>query len=180
MSERARSPVLALLALSLSACGLPIASGSSFASGVDLTGPLTFSWDEEADHSVGDPRLQDNPFFEDRLHEAVEWELSLRGIHQVEDGSPDLLIHHHLTLADHEMVEEVIDEEGYSRTEVYSYEEGTIVVHIVDARTGDDSWVAWGQANVGPALSGPSEMRRWVYAIVEEMFSRWPVLERTE
>ncbi len=163
--------------LALASCGVPIRSGGYFTPGLGVDGYTTFAWNQEADRTVGDPRLDNNRFFEDRLHEAIEWELSLRGIRQGE-GSPDLLVHHHLSLADHELVEEVIDESGYSRTEVFAYEQGTVVVHLVDARTGQDFWLGWAQANVEPALAGPQNMERWVYDLVGEMFEDWPVPQR--
>jgi hypothetical protein len=53
-----------------------------------------------------------------------------------------------------------------------------VVLHIVDARSGDDLWVAWAQANIEPALASPDAMRGWVYGLVGEMFERWNVPER--
>jgi hypothetical protein len=140
---------------------------------------LTFSWNQDRDLVIGDPRLANNQFFEDRLHDAVEWELSLRGFRRV-DESPDLLIHHHLSLADHEMVQEIIDQSGASSTEVYSFEEGTVVVHIVDTRAGGAFWVGMAQANIEPALAGPDAMRDWVYDVVGLMFNEWPMPTRTQ
>lgn len=178
MRTSLRLTSLCMLTLMLASCGVPITSGSQFAQGVDRSEPLTFGWNQARDRAAGDPRLENNQFFEESLHEAIDWQLSLRGLRHA-DESPDLLIHHHLTLVDHEMVEEIIDEEGYAREEVYSYEQGTVVVHIVNARTGGNFWIAWGQANVEPALRGPDEMRNWVYDVVGQMFSGWPVPERT-
>jgi hypothetical protein len=65
-----------------------------------------------------------------------------------------------------------------SSTETYVYEGGSLVIHIVDARTSDDVWVAWGQANVEPAFNSPDSMRRWVYNLVGRMFEDWPVPAR--
>lgn len=166
-----------VLALTVAACGVPIQSAGDFAQGASIDPYTTFGWNQEADLAIGDPRLENNRVFEDRLHEAIEWELSLRGLRESET-SPDLLVHHHLTLADHEMVEEVIDEYGYTQTEVYAYEEGTVVVHIIDARTRANVWLGWAQANVEPALRSPENMQTWVYDIVGEMFESWPVLTR--
>lgn len=160
--------------LALASCGVSIRSGSHFTQNADVSRPLTYAWSQVAEQTGGDHRLRNNKFFEDRLHEAVEWELSMRGFRPATE-SPDLLIHHHLSLADHVMVDESIDEAGYTRTEVFSYEEGTIVLHIVDARTGSDVWVAWAQANIEPAFHGPENMRKWVYDVVQAMFRRWPV-----
>jgi hypothetical protein len=76
------------------------------------------------------------------------------------------------------LAQEVIDESGYPTTEVYAYEQGTVVVHLVDAGTGRDVWVGWAQANVEAALTGPEAMRAWVYEIVGRMFGDWPVPDR--
>ena len=173
------------LTLPLASCGIPIladayfAPGASFAPEAEGSSGITFSWDQELAQVVGDIRLQNNQFFEDRLHEAVEWELSLRGMRRAE-SSPDLLLHHHLTIADHTLVAEVTDESGEMTSDVYSYDEGTIVVHLADPGSGEDLWVAWAAANVEPALGGPENMRTWVYAVVTEMFKDWPVPVRTD
>jgi hypothetical protein len=161
----------------LSGCGVPIASGSHFALELEPAAQPTFAWRDESDRIVGDSRLEGNRFFHQRLHEAVEWELSLRGI-RYSENDPDLLIHHHLSLADHVMESEVIDDSGATTTESYVYEGGSVVMHIEDARTGEDVWVAWAQANVEPALRSPDAMRGWVYDMVGNMFSRWPVPPR--
>jgi hypothetical protein len=158
-------------------CGVPIQSGAHFASGVEPPGRLTFAWNDEADHVQGDSRLEDNAFFHARLHEAVEWELNLRGIRRTQ-SDPALVIHHHLSLADHEMEQEFVDEAGYRTSESFEYEGGSVVLHVVDAATGDDLWVAWAQANVEAALTGPDAMRAWVYDLVGEMFRSWPVPPR--
>ena len=177
---RARRGVfLAGMALAAAACGVPIQSGAHFAGGWQPGSRTTFAWNDEADHTQGDVRLEENAFFHARLHEAVEWELNLRGIRR-SDSSPALLIHHHLSLADHELEQEVTDELGNRRSEIEIYEGGSVVLHIVDARTGEDRWVAWGQANIEPALASPDAMRGWVYALVGEMFDDWGMPERSE
>jgi hypothetical protein len=165
------------MATTLVGCGVPIQSGAHFASGWEPVGRATFAWNDEADHTQGDARLEDNAFFHARLHEAVEWELNLRGIRH-SDSNPALVIHHHLSLADHELEREVVDESGVRTSETEVYEGASVVLHIVDARTGEDRWVAWGQANVEPALVSPETMRKWVYDLVGEMFDDWAVPPR--
>jgi hypothetical protein len=178
MPQLIRFVAAALLLPLLTSCGVPIRYAGGFAPGAEVVPPLSFSWNQDADRSGGDPRLENNQFFEERLHEAIEWELSMRGIRST-DAPPDLLIHHHLSLVDHEMVEEIIEASGESRTELYSYEEATVMVHVVDARTGRDLWVGWAQGNVEPALRGPEAMRAWVYEVVSRIFRSWPVIERS-
>ena len=161
----------------LTACGIPIESGAHFPSSREPPRQATFAWRDTQDRTAGDSRLEGNEYFHQRLHEAVGWELSLRGL-RYSETDPDLLIHHHLSLSDHVMETEVIDDAGVSTTETYVYEGGSLVVHVVDARTGDDVWVAWGQANVEPAFTSPDAMQRWVYDLVGHMFKDWPVPPR--
>ena len=163
----------------LAACGVPILSGAHLSTGWDVGRSASFAWRDEVDRTVGDARLRDNRFFHDRLHEAVEWELSLRGI-RYDASAPDLLIHHHLSLAEHVLEREVMDEAGFATTETEIYEGGSVVVHLVDARNGEDVWVGWAQANIEPALTGPESMRRWVYNMVGHMFEDWPLPPRAE
>ena len=165
----------------LAACGVPIQSGAHFSQGWEPARwspvqPGTFAWHDEEDMTIGDPRLQDNRFFHERLHEAVEWQLSLRGLRY--DESAPLHVHHHFTLADHEMEREVIDEAGARSFETEVYEGGSIVLHVTDTRTGQDVWVAWAQANIEPAFVGLDPMRSWVYDIVDAMFDDWQLPAR--
>lgn len=175
---RAHRGVLTLVGLAvLSACGVPIQSGAHFTQSWAPDRQATFAWEDEADRTVGDARLDGNRFFHQKLHEAVEWELSLRRI-RYSERDPDLTIHHHLSLSDHAYESEVIDDSGTPVTETSVYEGGSLVLHIQDARSGEDVWVAWGQANVEPAFVSPDAMEAWVYDLVGTMFDDWPIASR--
>jgi hypothetical protein len=176
MRVHGRHLLLAILLL-LTACSIPIASGAHFPSGWEPGRTATFAWRDARDQITGDSRLEGNEFFHQRLHEAVGWELSLRGMRYTETD-PDLLIHHHLSLSDHVSESQVIDEAGVISTEAYVYEGGSLVVHIVNARTGNDVWVAWAEADVEPAFTSPDAMRRWVQDMVGHMFDDWPIPPR--
>jgi len=163
--------------VALTACGVPIQSGSHFSRGLEPPRQATFAWEDEMDRTSGDSRLEANHFFHQKLHEAVEWELALRGV-RFDATNPDWRIHHHLSLADHVFEQEVVDDSGASRIESDIYEGGSLVLHIENARTGEDVWVAWGQANVEPAFASPEAMQKWVYDLVGHMFDEWPVSPR--
>ena len=169
--------IIAAVTSMATACAVPITSRSGFASGWGPERRATFAWRDDSDRVVGDRRLAGNEFFHQKLHEAVAWELSLRGF-RYSENNPDLLIHHHLSLEDHELENEVVDEMGVEYTDTYIYENGSLVLHIVDTRSGEDVWLAWGSANVEPAFNSPDAMRSWVYRLVGEMFDDWPVAPR--
>jgi len=173
MNARMRSLILITLLPGLAACG--IAPHGATPPPAPASG-LTFAWHQAGDQVLGDSRLEGNQLFEQSLHEAVAWELSMRGIHY-DESAPKLLVHHHLRLANHELVSEMMDEEGNRITETYTYDEGSVVVHI---HFPDDRnfWIGWADADVAPALGGPEEMRKWVYKRVHEMFKTWPIPPR--
>lgn len=175
---KAHRGVLLVIGLAaLSACGVPIQSGAHFTENWAADRHATFAWRDERDRVVGDSRLVGNQFFHRRMHDAVEWELALRGIRYNEDD-PDIMVHHHLSLADHSYETEVLDDSGEMMVQTETYEAGNLVIHMVDARNGDDLWISWGRANVEPALASPENMEGWVYDLVGQMFERWPVAER--
>jgi hypothetical protein len=174
---RARSMLLLTAGLlpAVCSCGMAIQYGSYAPPSEDVLFGTSFAWNQQEDRVAGDPRLLHNRFFENRLHEAIEWQLSLRGLRLV-DSSPDILVHHHLSLEDHELAREVTDQSGYRSTEVITYEQGTVVVHLTDARTKRHVWLAWAQADIDTALRSPENMRKWVYDITAQMFAEWPEL----
>lgn len=165
---------LLVLVPAIAACGPILKSGSYGPRGARPASGLTFAWDQPSDRAMGDPRLEGNRFFEDRLHEAIEFQLALRGIHHT-DGTPDILVHHHLSLADHDLEIEVTDNSGDARPQVITYEEGTVAIHIEDAKTHASRWVGWAYGDVEPALLSAEAMRSWVDRIVGQMFKDWPV-----
>lgn len=176
MKVRMMSLLAGCLVLILSSCGMAMRYGSYAPPGAEIVG-RTFAWDQKTDTNTGDPRLWGNRFFEERLHEAIEWQLSLRGIHY-DESSPDFFVHHHLSLEDHEMAQEVVDASGYTTTELYLSEQGTVVVHLEDAKTKKYVWLGWAQADIAQALAGPEEMRKWVYDMAGQIFKGWPVPAR--
>lgn len=176
------SVLAAGMALVTAGCGISTTAGADFRPDLNFGGYSTFAWDDDAIRRTGDVRLENNPFFEDQLFEAVERELSTRGIRR-DESAPELLVHYHLSVEDHIEVYEANPESGYPvpteygpGTEVVQYEEGIFVVHFVDARTDEDLWVGWARGDIGPALTDSERMREWVDDAVARMFEDFPVL----
>lgn len=165
------------------ACAMAIAAGADFSPTVYFTRYSTFSFDEADDRPVGDPRLENNPFFEDRVHAAIAVELAARGITR-KNGGPALIVHHHATVRDRVDVYEVDRREGFGipdfgeGTQVVQYEEGTFMIDIADARTKDIIWRGWARFDIGAALADPQTMADAIDEAVGKMFDRFPVEER--
>jgi hypothetical protein len=169
------------VALSTTACGIATTVGAAYKPGLDLGIYSTFGWDEAAIARGDDLRLENNPFFEDRLYEAVRRELSTRGIHR-DESSPELLVHYHLSVADHSEVHEANPDSGYptsqypTGTNVFQYEQGVFILHFRDAETNEDLWFGWARGDIGPALTDPEKMREWVDEAVGLILGDFPLL----
>jgi hypothetical protein len=179
-----RLAVLAFAGMALggwvSACAAAMTAGADFDQGVDFSPYATFAWAEADGLPVGDARLENNPFFTDRLHAAIQAELERRGIRHDERGT-GLLVHHHTSVRNHVDVYEVDRGAGYTGeeygpgTQVVEYEEGTFLVDIADAESKEILWRGWALANVDQALNDPAAMAELLQRAVSLMFERYPV-----
>lgn len=163
----------------LTACGLGVVAGADFTPGIDYVTYTSFEWDDPDDRPVGDPRLENNPFFDQRLEAAVAVELAGHGIRQNAAG-PRLVVHHHVTVRSRVDVYEADAREGYSANrrnespQVIEFDEGTILVDIADAESREILWRGWAQFDITRALSDPTVMERAIQEAVGKMFERFP------
>ena len=65
---------------------------------IRLRPPSYIDWGSPDAFPVGDPRLDKNLIFLDRLHGAVEKQMAARGYGRVVTGRPQLLIHFHANI----------------------------------------------------------------------------------
>lgn len=176
---------IALLAglAALASCTPGIRAGADFAPDLDFSTLTTYTWDEPDTRPVGDPRLENNPLFEARLHESIERELEARGLRPAASGA-SMIVHHHATVRDHVEVYEADREAGYTTpeygegTQVVQYEEGTLLVDIADARSRELVWRGWAQFDIGRALEDPEFMSAQIDEAIVKMFASFPVAPR--
>jgi len=171
---------LTVLTVLSSGCATTIQAGADFAPGVDLNRFSSFTWAEPDERPVGDPRLENNPFFVQRLHDAIEWELATRGI-RFDEANPALTVHHHATVRERIDVYAADRDAGYTSAEygegthVTQFAEGTFLVDIADAATDEILWRGWAQLDIGAALGDPERMREQVDEALRRMFVGFPV-----
>lgn len=174
-----RSFLLAAVAVAVGGCAVAIAAGADYSPTVDFDAYTSFTWDEPDERPVGDPRLENNPFFEERLHAAIAVELAEVGI-QPNAGGRALIVHHHATVRDRVEVYEADERAGYASpeygggTQVVQYDEGTILIDISDAQTHDVVWRGWAQFDIGRALTDPQVMEDAIFDAVQKMFEQFP------
>jgi hypothetical protein len=171
------SLLLAATAL-VSACA-SINAGSDYAAGLDLKPYSTFEWGAGDTLPAGDPRLDNNPFFDSRVRAAVERELATKGITR-QAASPDLLIHYHASVRQRVDVIRSDEVRGYTfggvntSEKVVEYEEGTLILDIAEAKSKRILWRGWAQTDVDGMMNDQREMEKRINASVRKLLVELP------
>lgn len=172
--------VLAVIVLSGAGCATTNMTVSSHVqSGLDVTRYRTYDWGKADEFPAGDPRLDKNPDFRDRVEGAVEKALALKGIQRSTSGTPDMVVHYHASISDRIDVNRTEREFGYCQgadceSWVIEYEAGTLVIDFIDARTNRLIWRGWAQDSVEGVLDNPERMVRQINEAVSRMLARFP------
>jgi hypothetical protein len=175
---RLRLIAAAICAAAATACATMNVS-SHVQSGIDFGRYRTYDWGPADALPTGDPRLDQNPFFQDHVLGAVEKQMAARGYERSESGTPDLRIHYHASINQRIDVYGVDREHGYCydddcNVKATDYEAGTLVLDIVDTRTNRVIWRGWAQDGVEDALNDQDRMARQINEAVTRMLKRLP------
>jgi len=168
---------LTLSALALAGCATMNVS-SHVERGVNFAQYRSFDWGPADALPTGDPRLDRNPFFKDHLEGAVEKQLATRGLERATSGTADVLIHYHANITQRFEVNGVDRDRGYCyddcQPRLIEYEEGTIVLDLVDAHTNRVIWRGWAQESVDKVIDNQDRMERQINQAVTKMMERFP------
>jgi len=169
---------VALLAAVLAGCAT-MKAGSRVEGGAEFTHYRTWEWAPAEERPTGDPRLDSNPMFEEHLRSAVEHQLARKGYMRTTlAGSPPLRAHYHVHFS-----KRVEIAGGAARgsscssdcePEAYAYEQGTLVVDLVDARTSKVVWRGWSWDNMQGIIDNQARMEREIDRVVAAMFEQIP------
>ena len=145
---------------------------------VDFAQYHTWDWGPADALPTGDPRLDNNPFFKDYLEGAFEKQFAARHLERATAGTPDLLIHYHANISQRFEVNGVDRSHGYCYEDceprVSDYEEGTLVVDAVDARTNRVVWRGWAQSHVNGVIDNQDRLAAQINEAVTRMMERFP------
>jgi hypothetical protein len=172
------------VAVSVPGCAARMSVGSHVAAGLDVGQYRTFDWGPADSLPAGDPRLEQNPLFQDHVLGSVERRLAGRGLTRAAiNDQPDLLVHYHAVVSRRLDVNRIDDDYGYCfdddcRVRVVEYEQGTLVLDVVDAHTNKVIWRGWAQEAVDSLLKDDDRMARQIDEAVERMLSRFPLPQR--
>lgn len=175
---RNRTLVLLLLAAAAAGCATLTVS-AHIERNINFAEYVTYDWGPPDNLPVGDPRLDNNPFFRDRLHGAIERQLGLKGYERALTGDPDLLVHYHASVTQRVDVYAADIQYGYcygncQQPQVTDYEQGTLIVDIVDAKTSKVIWRGWSQDVMNGVIDNQDRLDKQVDDGVTKMMQLLP------
>jgi hypothetical protein len=139
---------VSIAALALAGCAT-LRVNSYVERAADFAQYRSYAWAERGAFPTGDPRLDNNRFFSQRVEDAVDMQLSARGFEKASHATADLLIHIHARM------EQRIDA-------------GTLLVDFMDRRTNRLAWRGWAERS----FDGVIENQEWMEATIDETVAR--------
>lgn len=144
--------------------------------GSDLRRYRTFNWGSPDTWSIGDPRLDNNRFFDERVRAQVEKQLASRGFEKSE-SQPDLLVHYHASVSQEIDVRELDAAGSYCADRdcrPFIYDRGTLFVDLVEPRTDKIIWRGWSEGSIDGVVDDQAWMERHIDEAVARILTRLP------
>jgi hypothetical protein len=168
-----------LLSAMLLACSA-VKTSSDYDPSANFTSYQTYGWLPDPP-PTGHPRA-DNPLLHERVRNSIDRALAAKGFRRSED--PDILVTYHLSAQQKLDVRTYYDTYygpyGYGvsipDTEVRPYEEGTLIVDVVDARAKKVVWRGYGSRRLKEpsGQQDPAELQKRVDETVDETLAKFP------
>jgi hypothetical protein len=140
----------------------------------------TYDWGPSDALPAGDPRFERNPYFQDHVQGAIERHMAAKGFERAATGAePDVRLHFHAVI-DRRMDVNLVDYlSGYcDRNDcaagVSEYDEGTLVIDLIDVQTNRLVWRGWAQDNVEGLFDNPDRLAHRTEEAVRQIFTRLP------
>jgi len=170
---------VAILAVGAGGCAARQA-GSYVERGVDFAQYGTYGWAPPDPLPPVDPRLAENPYFQDYVEGAIQRGLAGKGLGLEPSADPELLIHYHASVTRRIAVDPFDRALGGAcydencRVRVQEFEAGMLVLDVLDARTGRLVWRGWARHGVADILNNPDRMAARVNEAVAGMLETMP------
>ena len=190
LGKMARAMVIVMAAL-VAGCST-IETSHDYDPKANFAGLKTYQWLNEPQKLTGDPRIDGNTILASRIHEAVNTELAARGFRKV-SSDPDFLVAYHVSLDKRRSVQTLNSYYGYGpgwgygygasyrpgywagapETYVYEYEEGTLILDIVNPENKELIWRGSAQDEVH-FKSTPEKDQTQLNEAVHKMLEKFP------
>ncbi len=170
-ASRIRLAGLFVLALALTGCASSEVS-SYIARGVNLRAHRTYNWALDSARSTGDPRLDNNRFFQERVQAAIDAQLADKGFEKTD--SPDLIVHYHASVMQDIANRETKDTGDCEECWPEVYDQGTLLIDLVDARTAQLVWRGWAKGSIDGVIDDQGWMEQRIDEAVVRIMRELP------
>jgi hypothetical protein len=148
-----------------------------------FSGLETYAWSPDTGTKSDDPRI-DNSLMDDRIRAAVDRELAASGFEPASDRAPDFLMTYHASLRT--KLESVTTAAGYRGSYGYGawggyaqtlpaeYEEGTLILDVIDPEANRLIWRGTAQARAHRGDATPEERSERINAVVAKILAQFP------
>lgn len=163
--------------LLLARCSPQITVYSDYDPDYDVRQYQTFAWAPTADIEKGQNPIYYNELNDKRIRSAVNTEMTARG-YRLTETQPQVLIHYHIIVDD----KTVITTDPYgayygpywmrTQTNVYPYREGTLIIDLMSADTGNLIWRGWAVSAIRSTYTA-DQADRVVKAAVTKIFRKF-------
>jgi hypothetical protein len=173
-----RNIMMALMLAATTASCATMTVSAHIERNIDFSEYVTYNWGARDNFPVGDPRLDNNQFFRDYLEGAIEKRMTAKGYELTKTGQPDLLLHYHASVNQKVDVYDADRSHGYytgtTETSIVEFEQGTLIVDVVDAKTGRLMWRGWAQDSMTGIIDNQPRLEKQVEEGVTKMMALLP------
>ena len=176
MNPLSRRAAVIVTALVITGCAVPLSVTSYLERGVNLSRYQTYAWEMVDDQPTGDPRLDSNAIFHERVRAEAEPWLTRRGFLKV-NADADITVRYRVAITD-EIEDPTIDRvTGYcpqNDCAAYVFQSGTLVFELADARTHRMLWRGWATGPVDGVVDNQKGLEEMIGEVVARVFERLP------
>ena len=158
-----------------------ISVNNDFDPTIDFSVYSTYAWIRQATNISGNAQqaVAQNSLTGKRIMNAVDQQMAGKGFSMTDD--PELLVVYHTGVQDKVQVTDW--GYGYGRyggwyggggVDVYNYQQGTLIVDLVDAKSKDLVWRATAQGVLSESNPSPEQMQEKINNVVGKMFQKYP------
>jgi hypothetical protein len=151
---------------------------------INLQNFTTYQWSNRASLESDRNPLYYNELNDKRIKSSVDNILMTRGLIPATEN-PDVLIHYHILVED----KVSIDLQPYGFTygrywanaqrAAYTYKEGTLIIDLMEAKTGSLAWRGWA-VGVIDQNNSKNSLSDMIGKAVAEIFAKYPVIKYPE
>lgn len=138
-------------------------------SGIDFHQYHVYRWASAEQFDTGDPRLDNNRIFLDRLRSSIDRRLAARGLEASTSERQDLVLHVHMRIK--QQLDLTTTDARFGPCVGCGptvFEAGTLVIDFVDARSGILVWRGWSEGS----LDGVIDNQQWLESRLDDAVSR--------